>query len=269
MADSDARWPEGPATGPDGPSDQLATGVMRSWLVHGTRKFAIDKRRRFGRHGQSRRLLAADGARGPGVRGTLYDLVAALQRQAVHSALTQLRKADRQILTLAYLQGHSNREIAARLGVSVRTVSRRLTAALARVDWYVRQAGVWMISVAVVAFGYARAARWPGGLTAATAATAAVLTLGVVAIGPDTTLEPKRPAHRAPAVEKGLLRPILPAISWRQSSQPAATGVELTSVGRTTEPGSAKAAAGGPVDQIQHHRHKHHPNRAAETEESS
>ncbi|HKW70415.1 MAG TPA: sigma-70 family RNA polymerase sigma factor [Candidatus Dormibacteraeota bacterium] len=241
MAHIEAGWPEGTDFDPEPPAEQQATGAMRSWLVHGTRKFAIDQRRRFGRHGESRRLLAADGAKTSSARGTWQDLVAALQRQAVHGALAQLRTTDRQILTLAYLQGHTNREIAARLGVSVRTVSRRLAAALARLDEYVRQAGIWMASVAVVGIAHFRAARWPGGATTAAAATAAVVALGVVAVGTDNTLEPRQTVHRPPATKSIVVAPWAPETMLRASSQPAAPVVQhhsgSTSAGRSDSAG--------------------------------
>ena len=153
-------------------------------MVRGTRKVAIDQRRRFGRHGQSRRLLAADGARSATARGTWQDLVGALQRQAVHSALAQLRKTDRQILTLAYLQGHTNREIAAMLGVSISTVSRRISTALSRLDEYVRQARIWAVTFALLGLAHLRSLRWPAAMPTAAAATAAVVTMGLVAVGP-------------------------------------------------------------------------------------
>src|SRR5690348_7645236 len=101
---------------------------MWAWLVKGSSRSPVDPRRKLGRHGGARRLLAG-GEVVPGTHDTWRDLVSALQRHTVHSELAQLSKDDRQLLSLAYLSGHSNREIAAMLNVSVRTVSRRLTAA--------------------------------------------------------------------------------------------------------------------------------------------
>lgn len=198
VAHIESGWPEGSEPGPEPPAEQQASGAMRSWLVRGTRKFSVDRRRRYGRHGQSRLLLAGGSAESVGSRGTWQGVVAALQRQAVHGALAQLRKTDRQILTLAYLRGLTNREIAAQLGVSVSTVRRRISAALARLDEYVRQARIWMASLAVFAAAHVRATRWPGALSTGAAATAAVVAMGVVAVGPDNYLEPKQ-AHRPAA----------------------------------------------------------------------
>ena len=262
MADIESGWPMGTDPGPEPPAEQQATGAMRWWLVHGTRKFAIDQRRRFGRHGESRRLLAVDAAKGSGSRGSWHDVVAALQRQAVHSALAQLRKTDRQILTLAYLQGHTNREIAVRLGVSVRTVSRRLAAALARLDALVRHAGVFMASVAVVWIGHLRAARWPGGMSTAAAATATVMALGVIAVGTDTSLQPRQATHRpGPGIAVDLVPPATQTF-LRVIHQPASTVVEPRT---DTESSTSPTDRNDTTCQVppKKHHQKPHPGRGA------
>jgi len=204
---------------------------MRSWLVRGTRKFSVDRRRRFGRHGQSRRLLAAGGTDNLGTRGSWQDVVAALQRQAVHSALAQLHGADRQILNQAYLQGRSNREIAELLGVSVSTVRRRISSALGHLDDYVKQARIWVTAMALFGAVHLRSLRWPGALISGAATTAAVVALGVVAVGPDNLLEPKQPAH--PAVARTIGGASLPpAIVLRGDPRPTAPPRTLISTAK-------------------------------------
>ena len=95
-------------------------------------------------------MLATDGDPMPDPPGAWGGLVSALQRHTVHGELAQLSKEDRQILSLAYLSGHTNREIAAMLRVSVSTVRRRLSAALARLEESMRRAGTWVSVLALL-----------------------------------------------------------------------------------------------------------------------
>src|SRR5205085_3782031 len=143
----ESEWPDGQG---DFARPQGITGTMRAWLVQGTRRFAVDPRRRLGRHGEARRMLASDEEPAAGPDGGWRGLVSALQRHTVHGELAQLSKEDRQILSLAYLGGHTNREIAAMLHVSVSTVRRRLSAALAHLEESMRRAGAWVSSLALL-----------------------------------------------------------------------------------------------------------------------
>jgi DNA-binding CsgD family transcriptional regulator len=169
---------------------QGVAGTMRTWLVKGTRRFAVDPRRRFGRNGGARRLLSADEA-AENPHGAWGGLVSALQRHTVHGELAQLSRGDRQILSLAYLSGHTNREIATILNVSVSTVRRRLSIALARLEESMRRAGMWVSVIALAALGLytrvahsARTTRWPASVAVLAAGTATAVTLGVVTVGP-------------------------------------------------------------------------------------
>lgn len=245
MAHIEAGWPDSADGVPEPPVEQQTTGAMRSWLVHGPRKFAIDQRRRFGSHGQSRRLLGADGKNGIGANGSWQNLVAALQRQAVHDALAQLRKPDRQILTLAYLRGHTNREIAAILGVSLSTVSRRLTAALARLDEYVRKAGLWVVSIALLGLAYLRSVRWPGGMTTAATSTAAVVAFGLVALGPASS-EARQSATPATIQATGAA-PDAPGITLISHAHPAGTGLQVHSAGAPPDERPDNGCNGNPT----------------------
>ena len=166
-------------------------GTMRTWLVRGTRRFAVDPRRRFGRHGDARRLLSADGEAPATPHGAWGGLVSALQRHTVHGELAQLAPEDRQILSLAYLSGHTNREIASMLSVSVSTVRRRLSIALARLEESMRRAGIWVSALALGALALynrvshsARATSWPSTVAVVAAGTVTAVTIGVVAINP-------------------------------------------------------------------------------------
>lgn len=80
--------------------------------------------------------------------------MSALQRHTVNSGLARLNEKERQVVTLAYLEGRTNRQIAEMLGVSVSTVRRRLIVGLERLDEYVRNTGTWISSILLVGLAY-------------------------------------------------------------------------------------------------------------------
>ena len=119
--------------------------------------------------------------------------MSALQRHTVNSGLARLNEIERQVVTLAYLEGRTNRQIAEMLGVSVSTVRRRLIVGLERLDEYVRNTGTWISSILLVGLAYAfgRVAK-VGRLSTAAGSTSwserlvaalAVGTFGAAAIG--------------------------------------------------------------------------------------
>ena len=196
-------WPERPDDGQDeGPDDEARqdVGALRSWLVRGTHKVAVHPRRRTGRHQGARELLAADAGWLPGDRSGWKGLVSALQRHSVLHALAQLRKGERDILTMAYLEGHTNEEIGRMLRVSARTVSRRLTAALSQLEEHARNVGIWLAAFALVALGvvsrpgatYGRLAgalrsdRWTLAAAVGTATVVTAASIAAVATSPES-----------------------------------------------------------------------------------
>ena len=190
-------WPQGT---PETANVSHQAGALRSWLVRGTHKVAIHPRRRTGSNRETREVLAADAGWMPGDQSGWRGLVTALQRHTVLNALGKLRKGDRDILTMAYLEGHTNYEIARMLQVSVRTVSRRLSVALARLEEHARNVGIWLAAVGLVAlagiqrrFGVlVRSEGWQ----AAAIGTAGVVTVATVAF---VSVTPSSPAVK-PAV---------------------------------------------------------------------
>jgi RNA polymerase sigma factor (sigma-70 family) len=174
-----------------------AKDAMRSWLVRGIHPFAVATSRSRARRNAKRVLgddqrLATDRNRG------WRELASALQRHTLHNALIHLDPIERQIVTLAYLQGRTNRQIAALMGVSVSTVSRRLSRALEHLDDYVRRTRGWIAAALLVGLSYlsARVGRVANGANAgdwthrvgATVAvgTVAVVSVGLVATSPDS-----------------------------------------------------------------------------------
>src|SRR5215470_4409693 len=118
---------------------------MRSVLeVERQRTRALaDPRRRFGRHAEARRFLAED--LGPdAVQPGVWDgLLTALRQHTIQASLASLAAAQRQLLHMAFLEGRTNREIAAILSISRSTVRRRIVLALADLDDQIRRAGTW------------------------------------------------------------------------------------------------------------------------------
>ena len=127
-------------------ADRPPNDVMRSWLARGIHTVGIDPRRLGGR-GDARRVLGEDRRSASRAAGSWRELASALQRHTLHSALTRLRPIERQVVTLAYLEGLTNRQIAATLGVSISTVRRRLWLGLDHLDDYVRSTGTWVSSI--------------------------------------------------------------------------------------------------------------------------
>ena len=203
------------------------TGALRSWLVGGTRRTAIDPRRRSGANAKARRLLTSDEARQAGVHGGWLGLVAALQRHTVRDAMAEMPKEDRNILTLAYLHGHTNGQIAQALNVSVRTVSRRLTNALGKLEEQVTSLGVWMLSAVLVVLASLRGLREHQAVTIAAVSAAAVVAIGVVASNPGAT-----PAKSAlvPPSGHSIAAAALPAGSHFAVAQSAPVAVAATRV---------------------------------------
>src|SRR2546430_16397319 len=78
------------------------TGALRSWLVGGTRRTAIDPRRRSGANAKARRLLTSDEARQAGVHGGWLRLVAAPQRHTLPDAMAEKPEEGRHNLPMAH-----------------------------------------------------------------------------------------------------------------------------------------------------------------------
>jgi len=172
--------------------------AVRSWLASGHHIFGVDPRRRRGNHGPARRLLADDLPRGQASAGDWQALASALDRHTVRGGMTELSAEERQVITLAYLEGRTNSEIATILGVSVSTVRRRLWMALKRLDAYISHTRTWLSAIVLLGGGYlvARAHRlqhaantdWTQKL-ASTVAVGAVTAaaIGLTAVIPDST----------------------------------------------------------------------------------
>jgi len=216
----------------NGPEVRRSMDPMRSWLVSGIHLFVVDPRRRFGGHGRSKELLVVGEREGPNASDHLHRLAAALHRHTVRGGLERLNPEERRLITLAYLEGRTNRQIASAMGVSVSTVRRRLGAAVERLDAYISRSGAWLSAVVVLAASYAmvhaaKLGRSSSGvadsadrahkLTATFAAGAmAMAAIGVLGLTSDSVM----PEKSAPVATSPFL---LPAIASTQvvASEPA------------------------------------------------
>ena len=236
------------------PAGQSASGAVRSWLVSGARAFAVDPRRRFGVHGSARSWLAEDRGSVTSGRGTWRQLVSALQRQTVHNGLAHLTAEERQVITLAYLEGRTNPQIADLLGVSVSTVRRRLWLALDHLEQYVRRSGTWVSSLLVVglAYGFARAAGLGRAISVsgssdwvpkvgATLAAATMTTAAVGLVAP--SLVPASTTHSRPTVARAH-GPLVRAISQVPFNMetPSEAGEDVAGAGAGKPAGQAPGA---------------------------
>ena len=123
---------------------------MRSMIeveLQRTRQSLADPRRRFGNHAEARRFLAEDGGASPVKSGVWNGLLVALHRHTIQASLASLAASHRQVLHLAFLEGRTNREIAAILSISRSTVRRRIVLALATLDDQIRRAGTWASTI--------------------------------------------------------------------------------------------------------------------------
>src|ERR1700674_2119922 len=138
--------------------DHIQVDGLRLWLVSGLHKFAVDPRRRLGGHGRARQVLSKDQGPPPEPSGALQSLASTLDRHTVLGGMTELSPEERRVIMLAYIEGRTNREIAAVLGVSIGTVKRRLQIALDQLDTYFSRTGTWLFLVLLLGAGYAAGA---------------------------------------------------------------------------------------------------------------
>jgi hypothetical protein len=245
------------APGDEAPSVEPEAGgrlnAMRSWLVSGVHVFVVDPRRRFGRHGRTRELLVVERPTQHEASERWQTLAAALHRHTVRDGLARLSAAERRIITLAYLEGRTNREIAAMLGVSLSTVRRRLMVALEHLDTFLKRSGAWIAALALAALAYmngqlARGARWAGSPVAGdrahlVAATLAVGALSVAAVGFVALNRPATPGAHSPTA----VRPIVHVTTGIPSiaTGPLTVAAAVLPIATVGAPAVTKASSSG------------------------
>jgi DNA-binding CsgD family transcriptional regulator len=191
----------------------LQLDTMRSWLVSGVH--LVDRRRRFGGHGRTREMLVVDQPARYGTSARWQTLTAALGRHTVQGGLSKLSPEERRVITLAYLEGRTNRQIAAMLGVSVTTVRRRLLGAVERLDAYISHTGtgllVFVLAVATFVVSHTTRHRITSAISSADKVERLVATLSVGAVTAaaigivSLTSPPASPSKAPPAASARLI----------------------------------------------------------------
>ena len=114
-------------------------GSLRSWLLVQAYRRAIDiARSESSRHRRERHQSARDRRRSDDVERQVLEAEAA---RSVRRAMARLHPRERQALELAYLKGHSYRQVAALLGPPEGTVKNRIRAGLRRLRTMLPQVG--------------------------------------------------------------------------------------------------------------------------------
>ena len=225
------------------PEVQVRPETMRSWLHNGAQ--IVDRRRRFGGHSRARELLVLGPEDNNGIAARWQALASALNRHTVTGGLSELTPQQRHVITLAYLEGQTNKQIAAALGVSVTTARRRLWGALQRLEAYITGVGVWLTAFAVAVGIYAsaqsvRVVRLVAGMdrmqkVGATLAAGAVAAgaVGIVALHPATSIPARAAAPPVVGAQAGLLptlvalTPPIKDVGWHNISGQAANVISI------------------------------------------
>lgn len=110
----------------------------RTWLVNGTRRGPVDRRRMRGAHRGLKRMLI-EGAGDPSRPHSWKEFSDAMVRHAVDEAMRNLPIEETAVVKLAFFGGFSNREIAHQMRLTEATVQRRLRDALNKISEYVQR----------------------------------------------------------------------------------------------------------------------------------
>jgi hypothetical protein len=114
------------------------------------RRSTPDPRRRLGRYAEARRFLAEHGRNASVAPGVWDGLLNALRSHTIQDTLASLAAWEREVLHLAFLEGRTNREIAAILHISRSTVRRRIVLGLANLDDQLRRVGTKASAILVL-----------------------------------------------------------------------------------------------------------------------
>ena len=109
-------------------------GKVSTWLSRIARNRAIDVLRQQGVRPERRSVEWAEvpAAAVPQVQGPEEEVALALEQQRVRAAVALLPEEQRQVLALAYFQGHSQSQIAELLGQPLGTVKTRVRLAMGK-----------------------------------------------------------------------------------------------------------------------------------------
>ena len=182
-----------------------ANDSWRTWLMTGSRRAPVDKRRLRGAHRGLKKMLIEGMTNGGDKPHAWKEFSGAMIRHAVDDAMRALPSQDKVMVKLAYFGGFSNREIAKEIGVTEATVQRRLRRAVDAISEYIER-GRTFGRRAFYALMVWLCGRWIGDAAHQVVQAAAVATASVIIVAqpaaplkPDIATSKPTPAHAAAA----------------------------------------------------------------------
>ncbi len=194
-----------------------ASSSWRTWLMTGTRRAPIYRRRVRGAHKGLKRMLVEGMADGVEGHNTWKSFSGALVRQAVGEAVSSLPPRQKQLIKLAYFSDLSNREIAQGLGITLSSVERGLRQAIANVSEHVergRNAGRRALYALAMFLG----GRWLS--DAHRAIKVGTVVLVTASAGAVLSVQPAVPAHSS-QVQMGSAPPATSSKPYESVRRPA------------------------------------------------
>lgn len=175
----------------------MAAQSWRLWLLNGTRRGHVDRRRVRGSHLGLKRVLVSDlVVRGEPPYGW-KEFSDAMLRHAIGDAVRMLPERDAHALKLAYFAGCSNRDIALEFGMTEAAVATRLRRALDFISDRIQRGGATVRRAA-----YALAAwfcgRWCESWFNHAAQASAVAAVAVIVVAGGTAPAPQARPQPAP-----------------------------------------------------------------------
>ncbi len=173
-----------------------ANDSWRTWLMTGSRREPVDRRRLRGAHRGLKKMLIEGMTNSGGDRPHAWkEFSGAMIRHAVDDAMRALPVEDKQLVKLAYFGGLSNREIAESIGMTQATVQRRLRRAIDAISDYIER-GRSFGRRAFYALTIWLCGRWIGDATHQAVQAAAVVSAAAIIVAQPAA--PPRPAAPAP-----------------------------------------------------------------------
>jgi RNA polymerase sigma factor (sigma-70 family) len=174
---------------------EAANDTWRTWLMTGSRRAPVDRRRLRGAHRGLKKMLIEGMTNGGDKPYAWKEFSGAMIRHSVDDAMRSLPVQDKQMVKLAYFGNLSNREIATNIGMTEATVQRRLRRAVDAISEYIergRSFGRRAFYVLTIWF----CGRWIGDASHQALQAAAVM--GAAAIIVAQPAAPPRPDTAAP-----------------------------------------------------------------------
>jgi RNA polymerase sigma factor (sigma-70 family) len=187
-----------------------ASDSWRTWLMTGSRRTPVDKRRLRGAHRGLKKMLIEGMTYGGEKPHAWKEFSGAMIRHAVDDAMRALPTQDKQLVKLAYFGGLSNREIAENIGMTEATVQRRLRRAIDAISEYIER-GRSFGRRAFYALTLWLCGRWVGDAAHQVVQAAAVATASVIIVAqPAAPLKDVTPVYK-PAHMPAAAAPAAPA----------------------------------------------------------